>query len=324
MAGTDASRSQASGILTPTSDGSVHGQSAVSSLSGMGKRKRSDSVAMDHLLRDCIIIKVSLSQRWTVTSSSSLRATDSCAQPHPPNFHAQPHALQPLMLLPRQHLPLSAFDLLNPTGSLPQSRFYESHIKILDLESRIDSSPSVLLAQNDSMKAVFALERQNTGLYVICKLASSIDLDELRAKATVVSHEHLRPVKPEPGPVDRSNVVTTPQLHKEHKKKTAAIEAIQSLVRKRARSESLLKVEDVTGRSNDQGLANVAIPQAPGALGTQLLTTSSLQESAHDSLSMNRDQVPQSTAESIFDHIRRQYTEVLYRSKVNTNSTNQE
>jgi len=43
------------------------------------------------------------------------------------------------MLLPRDQLPLSALDLGQPHGDLPTARFFESKIKILDLEGRLGS-----------------------------------------------------------------------------------------------------------------------------------------------------------------------------------------
>lgn len=61
LLGADASRPQ-SGILTPTSDGSLnrsHGDSP-SAASESRKRKRTDSVAMDHLLQPAIALKVGL------------------------------------------------------------------------------------------------------------------------------------------------------------------------------------------------------------------------------------------------------------------------
>lgn len=116
--------------------------------------------------------------------------------------------------------------------------------------------------------------------------------------------------------------ITTPQLHKDQKKKRAAIEAIQSLVRKRARSQSVSTFDDATVRgdiaetaaagnqlpSPELNLEPQAQPEPPLIPSTTAGTPANLGKAL--------EQEPQNTATNIFDNIRTQYFDALYRSMV--------
>ena len=157
------------------------------------------------------------------------------------------------MLLPREHLPLACLDLVSPDHDMPVSRLYESHIKILDLESRVDAAPSLLIARHDPNGTLYAVESHAAGRYVVCKLGPWTDLEALAANATAISRDRLRPARPEtrpqpPAPAPAPSAAT-PQLYgKDQRKKRAAIEAIQSLMRKRPRSRSMSVFDDAAGR----------------------------------------------------------------------------
>lgn len=282
----DASRAR-SGILTPTSEGSLnlhperhHG---VSSPRG-DARKSGVALTMEQLLKPSIAVK-----------------------PHPPNLHVPPRVLHPLMLLPREHLPLSYIDFAACHGDFPQSRFYESYIHILDLESRLGPAPIVLIARNELRGTVYALERQFNGLYVLCKLAPWADLESLAQKATAVRHERLSPVKPERIEHPGGEALITPQLHVEQKKKRAAIEAIQSQMRKRVRSLSVSTVGIMTKEEETQ---------EPESLLSQLPSPDMSSEQAPLPGSENRINPVSmaSSAEEIFEGIRNHYFDALYKS----------
>ncbi|CAI4216264.1 unnamed protein product [Parascedosporium putredinis] len=100
-------------VLTPASATSLNHETSRDAVSSR-KRKR-DSSAMEDLLKPSIVLK---------------------GQPHPPKLLAKNAVLQPLMILPRSDLPLSYLDLISSCGDLTPSRFYESHVRILDLENR--------------------------------------------------------------------------------------------------------------------------------------------------------------------------------------------
>ena len=94
------------------------------------------------------------------------------------------------MLLPKEHFSLGNVDFGNPCGELPLSRFFECRIKVLELEGRMGTTSSVVIARSDFKSSLYALERQSSnGLYVICKRGSWVNMDELAQQATAVSQQ---------------------------------------------------------------------------------------------------------------------------------------
>ncbi|RDA87915.1 hypothetical protein CP532_1707 [Ophiocordyceps camponoti-leonardi (nom. inval.)] len=287
--GEDASRSR--GILTPSSDESINCH---------GRRQVDDAGAMEELLRPSVAVK-----------------------PHPSKLHVQPRLLLPLMLLPREHLSLSFIDLGASDRDLPPSRLFESRVKVLDLESRLGAATSILVARNDTRGTVHVLERQagDDALYTMCQLGSWVDLAALATKATAVFWQRLR-VPKRARPADGGDEgLTTPCLHKEQKRKRAAIEAIQSLVRKRARSQSVSTFEhidrQVPAETGDNEIADS--PPEPTVKseqdqGTTVATITPGTSPIATSLDMTASMDPPATAEAIFDSIRSQYFDALYKS----------
>ncbi|KAF4960714.1 hypothetical protein FSARC_10393 [Fusarium sarcochroum] len=300
IAGTDASRPARSRILTPSSEGSSNHKDELRS-PDRRKRKRADAVAMEHLLKPSIALK-----------------------PHPPKLHVQPRILYPLMVLPREHLPLSCIDFHASNVDLASYRFFESHVKILDLESRMGSIPVVLLARKESSRAVYALERQKSGLYVVCRLGPWVDLETLADHASAVCRERLRPVvKTESQNQNASSAITTPQIHKDQKIKRAAIEAIQSLVRKRPRSQSVSTLaESVKQETASEAATPVETKLPSPVLKPEDLaripsdnTIPSIPPTTSTSTTINNEQpASQQTTESIFDTLRTHYFDTLYKS----------
>ncbi|KFA62542.1 hypothetical protein S40285_05688 [Stachybotrys chlorohalonatus IBT 40285] len=296
MLDADASRSR-SGILTPSSDASLSRHDGTFPPSD-GLKKRGSSTAMDNLLQAPITIK-----------------------PHPLNLHLQPRVVQPLMLLPRQHLPLSSIDFGVTNADLFPGRFVEAHIKILDLESRVGPNSSVLIARHEPKGHIHALERQENGLYVVCRLGAWVDVEFLASKATAVVHERLFPTQTAPPCRPTETAITTPQLHKAQKTKRAAIEAIQSLVKKRARSQSGSILQEIP---TPNGTA-VPEPEPISCLKTPSPDTkpqdnlqvdiSKSQDPLLTTISHDLPETPaEYTAESILGNLRAQYFEALYKS----------
>ncbi|KAI1079556.1 DNA replication regulator SLD3-domain-containing protein [Whalleya microplaca] len=240
-------------------------------------------------------------------------------KPHPPKLSVKPRSLQPLMLLPREHLQLSFLDLSSPFGAFGSARFFESSIKILDLEGRMASQPVCLIARLESDKTLYALERQENGLYTLCHLGFWVDIETLGGLATVCCS---RLVKKQPEPSADSGApepLTTPQLHHENKKRKLAIQAIQSLVRRPARSRSVstpsLAVEFTTPPTPADG----HVESQPGSTqATQDVAPSGRHDSQAESQAIEAPEIDQTpavpTESSIFDNIRTQYLEALYHS----------
>lgn len=225
------------------------------------------------------------------------------------------------MLLSREHLALSSLDLSAPNGEFPAGpgRFFESHIRVLDLEGRLQQAPSVLLARSDNSHYVYAIERHQNGLYVVCKLGAWVNIEKLSYLADAYYEQRCRPTRTAQAEVADAPSIT-PQLHKEHKRKRLAIEELQSMVRKRARAMSVPPFESQQSQSQPQA----ARPIADGGISQNSLSHESHQE--HKGI----QPVPkepqggqpdpttdvQASAEDIFQNIRSQYFEALYHSKV--------
>ncbi|TIC94199.1 hypothetical protein CH35J_009439 [Colletotrichum higginsianum] len=302
----DASR-QRSGILTPSSDGSLNSKHAVLPPPVKNaQRRRSGSHAMGDLLKAAIVVKA-----------------------HPSSILAKPCTLQPLMLLPREHLSLACLDLGAPQGDLPSSRLYEAHIKILDLEDRVADKPSLLLARNDASQSVYALERaaaSGNNLYTVCKLGLWVDLLALSDKATVTGKHVARMRMAEEARQSQQEQelpLITRGLHKEHKEKRLAIEALQqSIVRKRGRSQSVSTFDEARAEKRTRSDDDMSQPQTPSGLSSQILEAKSEPtewiETHLDIVEPTPQPMPdpnaQQTAGDIMDNIRTHYIEALYKS----------
>ncbi|RFN44590.1 DNA replication regulator sld3 [Fusarium flagelliforme] len=295
IAGSDASRPARSRILTPSSEGSTNHKDELRSPE-RHQRKRADSATMEHLLKPSIAIK-----------------------PHPPKLHVQPRILYPLMVLPRERLPLSCIDFHATSVDLASFRLFESHVKILDLESRMGSVPVVLIARKEASRAVYALEKQESGLYAVCRLGPWVDLDLLASHSSAVCRERLhRVVKSEHQNPNGPSVITTPHIHKEEKSKRAAIEAIQSLVRKRPRSQSVSTLAE----SVKQETGEAATPTDSKLPSPTLQPAESRRLSEHvvqpfpstTPAAVGIEVHQQQTKGDIFDTLRTQYFDMLYKS----------
>ncbi|KAG6215186.1 hypothetical protein E4U34_005754 [Claviceps purpurea] len=295
------------GILTPSSDGSLNRRRGnISPDERNAKPTLAAAAALEHLLEASITVK-----------------------PHPPDIQAQPRSLSPLMLLPREHLPLSSLDFSSLPNGFPRTRFVQSHVKILDLESRLGCHPAVVIARNDSQGISFALERQEDGLYVMCKLGSWVDLRKLSRFATALCRSRLAPLVTlcdqgqQQGKGVEGPVTTTPHLHGEQKKKRAAIEAIQNLVRKKSKSNTTVNVNVNNSRGSDGSVLDsqsetlqLPTPETRSdemdACGRFLPATDAVTATNNQ-----KNEVPpssQESAESIFNNIRAQYFDALYKS----------
>jgi len=237
----------------------------------------------------------------------------------------KPTILQPLLLLPREHLHLSCLDLSAPNGefSTGAGRFFDSQIRILDLEGRLGSN--LLLARSDASRAVYAIERQETGLYVLCKLGAWVDLQKLSELATACCRQRIRHVAPPANTTITEPPLTTPQLHKENKRKRLAIEELQSIFKKRQRSLSTATQEHQTSHppSQEPAESSQRLPTPPGTDTQNLQLDQTVDEPALPgsepgaaTIEANPNFLSQPTAEDIFQNIRNQYSEALYHSKV--------
>lgn len=207
------------------------------------------------------------------------------------------------MLLPRESLSLSSLDLATPLGEYPTGpgRFFESHIRILDLDGRLRQTPSVLLARSDLTRNVYAIERHQLGLYVVCKLGSWVSVEKL-SKLAEACYAPRCTLAQESNTADTEAPVTSHQFHKESKRKRQAIEELQSMVRKRQKS---------LAPESQETLSQPAV-QSQGPEQVVNTETQTVQATGGP-LDPNPD--AQVSAQAIFENIRSQYFESLYHSK---------
>lgn len=204
------------------------------------------------------------------------------------------------MLLPRVALPLSALDLLPLQQWLPRSRLFEAHVKILELEDRMGSQPIVLVAKDDHSRTLYAVEREDCGLYAICQLGSWVDVARLKAAALVVKQQSRAGFNAS-GPDMQKVPVETVAARKESLCKRLAIEALQA-----TRRPSVPFTQASAKESLEQPMAVPAeqIPIAPESIsGPAETPPTEIIETRRYS------------AAEFFDNIRDQYLEALYLSR---------
>lgn len=221
------------------------------------------------------------------------------------------------MILGREYVPLSCLDLASPSGDLPQSRFYESHVRILDLENRRGGGPYLLIARLDKTGALYAIEGYDQGLYTVCKLGQWVEPRRLRSKATLSCDQLLDLGREEPVPEKAASPLTTPGQHKASKEKRIAIEALQSVVR-RKRTQSVSTLPPM----GDGGLTPPTTATDSGPSSTAAQDPAPTQESRSSLPPPPPDSSqpcappPPPSGEELLERIRTQYFDALYRSKV--------
>ena len=170
----------------------------------------------------------------------------------------------------------------------------------------------------------YAIERDGSGLYTLCKLGAWVDLELLAQFATAVCISRL-PVSRSTQPMMASaKPITTPQMHDQNKKRRLAIEEIQSIVRKRPRSQSSALL-DPQGRAqpalpaedgSDSQTASLTVEQKTERLSDPLIPETELNPISNPEPAQINEVRLQPTGEDILQNIRTQYFDMLYHSKV--------
>lgn len=204
------------------------------------------------------------------------------------------------MLLPRSRLPLAYLDFTPSSSALPQSRLFETHVKLLELEERMGSQPTVLIARLDDGRTLYAVEREDRGLYVLCRLGSWVNLQQLKG-ASVASKPELSKEQERLSQDGQENFIpiATAETRKYDKKKRLAIEAIQSMVK---RPSTAISTDSQQIHEESQNLDSQPTESQQFGLPTQA--------------SLPEEPPLQLTSSEILDNVRTQYLEALYLSKV--------
>ncbi|KAL1892766.1 hypothetical protein Sste5346_006849 [Sporothrix stenoceras] len=331
-----------------SSSGTIHGASPAS----VPRKRRSDHGVPEDAKRR--------RQDAGVLSADELLKPSIVVRAHPPNPLSRPCTLFPMMLLPRELLSLSYLDLSSPSGDLPSSRHFQSHIRILDLEGRLGSNiliarlPSSSTGSSagfSSASSLFAIEREDTGLYVLCKLGSWVDINKLGEHATAVCQQRMPATATAlaAGKAEEPALIT-PQVYKERGKKRLAIAELQSIVRRRPASQVVADPAAAASQTDDMPSpclemaedpkstsetptdsketsndlparppSQVVQPDKatslkPTALPTPPASDATKRSSTEPTLPVDVEPTGPPTAEDIFQNIRNQYFEALYHS----------
>lgn len=183
------------------------------------------------------------------------------------------------------------------------SRLFEAHVKVLELEHRLGSTPMVLITRSEDSKSYFAIERESRDVYAICKLGSWVRIDQLCTAAVVSRYRLPRgTINNTERPLSAKGAIEEPSLTSEttkySKRKRLAIEAIQSMIKRPSKDVSTF------GQ-----VTNVVQPKSETNVELQLQEPGDVAE-VHDEI------IAQPVAADILENIRSQYFEALYLSKV--------
>jgi DNA replication regulator SLD3 len=152
----------------------------------------------------------------------------------------------------------------------------------------------VLIARLDDGRTLYAVEREDRGLYVLCQLGSWVNMRQLRSASVASKHDVSTSSETNSTTTNPTGAPphTVSESSKYSKKKRLAIEAIQSMVKRP--STGLLTDSQPTSEQEP-------VPDT---------------EQGHALPSPHLDPVAQPTSNDIFETVRNQYFEALYLSKV--------
>lgn len=173
----------------------------------------------------------------------------------------------------------------------------------------------ILIARLDDGKSIYAVEREDRGLYVLCKLGSWVNLETLKGNAAASRSDHFLKTAIGSSFTQGSSEsglgsTITPEASKYSKKQRLAIEAIQTLVKRPPPQLPTVEAPDsqFTPVACTPTVANACVIQNPVA---------GLDEQRKDE-PIPTSEIVEPTPAELFDTIRAQYLEALYMSKVNT------
>lgn len=168
------------------------------------------------------------------------------------------------------------------------------------------NEPMVLIARLDDGRTLYAVEREDRGLYVLCRLGSWVNLQQLKS-ASVASIREVPKGQENvfgTGSIQPPVPTATAQTHKYDKKKRLAIEAIQSMVKRPSTAISM----------DSQQVNDESQPGETQLLESQDIQSQLLDVPGHPTVA---EEPPlQLTSTEILDNVRTQYLEALYLSKV--------
>ncbi|KAK0252399.1 hypothetical protein LTR91_007875 [Friedmanniomyces endolithicus] len=103
---------------------------------------------------------------------------------------AAPQVLTPICLIPRARLPLAYLD-----ASVGSNRRFSARIRSLEVLEALGGLPSVLIAEDEREKRLYAIERAERRTYALCRLGQTVDQKDLELAAGVVPLQNEKPTK---------------------------------------------------------------------------------------------------------------------------------
>ncbi|KAK4959302.1 hypothetical protein LTR10_004104 [Elasticomyces elasticus] len=103
---------------------------------------------------------------------------------------AAPRVFTPICLLPRARLPLAYLDV-SPGGS----RCFSACISALEALAEVEEVPSVLIAEDEKEKRLYAIERAQSRTYALCRLGQWVKREVLQQAASMLLAQDEVPVK---------------------------------------------------------------------------------------------------------------------------------
>jgi len=97
--------------------------------------------------------------------------------------------LTPRLLLPRACLPLAYLDPIGDAEDYAGSRLFAARIEILEANNEHDQLPRVLIAESAADGRLHAVEKVQSGLFALCRLASWVDVRAIeQLQASIPQH----------------------------------------------------------------------------------------------------------------------------------------
>ncbi|KAH0544099.1 hypothetical protein FGG08_001717 [Glutinoglossum americanum] len=249
-------------------------------------------------------------KRKRASSIGELLVEPFVIRPHPGSIPNTPQILEPILIIPRSHLPLSYLDYAAGSTTIPTARLFSAHIK--KLESRIlgdgvGKDPVVLIARAETDRSLYAIEWVSKGIYALCGLGGWVR-EEALLGATLCPRDGSLPAIMDHGTAAKDSMWwmiarVNPLLPSavESQSKRADTKGAPAVLLSMKHGKPIVPFEPPylqensgSGSQGDQP-KGIAITQSPEPMESPAATGQSAQQ--------------------IFDMIRTQYLETLYISK---------
>ncbi|KAI9759088.1 MAG: hypothetical protein M4579_002605 [Chaenotheca gracillima] len=193
---------------------------------------------------------------------------------------------------------VKSFTIRNASSALASSRLFSADIYALEGARSSSSEPTILVAELDTDRSRYAVERVNKGLYALCKLGDWVKTEELRSSSLVINEESVaRRARA------RRKSVAAAEVAKEGRK---------SLLGRMESRESSLALKDPGLKTFEDGVTQGSQTPAEGDVAAE---ASDEDFDAPTLPELPAPPLSDQTIQEVLDMVRVQYLEALYISK---------